>query len=234
MPYMERLTWNGVALHAGNLPGYPASHGCIRLPLEFAKLLFGATSTTTTVVVADRSTADEQTLHPGLLLASANLEGNATLRSLPEPSGQAEWTPEKALSGPISILLSGADRTVYVYRNGVLIGRAAVSIVDPTRALAPGVFVMLEGTDDSPNRFVPGRPGHRWQAVSLPKENGELAAHDAYDRVRMPQTFAKQVYDVLERGTTLMVTDRTATGFTTTPADFTVMATEEPAPPPKR
>ena len=40
MPYMERLTWDGVALHAGNLPGYPASHGCIRLPLEFAKLLF--------------------------------------------------------------------------------------------------------------------------------------------------------------------------------------------------
>ena len=43
MPYMERLTWQGVALHAGNLPGYPASHGCIRLPLEFAKLLFGVT-----------------------------------------------------------------------------------------------------------------------------------------------------------------------------------------------
>jgi hypothetical protein len=36
MPYMQRLTWQGVALHAGNLPGYPASHGCIRLPKEFA------------------------------------------------------------------------------------------------------------------------------------------------------------------------------------------------------
>ena len=53
MPYMERLTWQGVALHAGNLPGYPASHGCIRLPLEFAKLLFGVTTLGTPVIVAD-------------------------------------------------------------------------------------------------------------------------------------------------------------------------------------
>ena len=41
MPYMQRLTWGGVALHAGNLPGFPASHGCIRLPSGFAKLLYG-------------------------------------------------------------------------------------------------------------------------------------------------------------------------------------------------
>jgi len=43
MPFQQRLTWKGVALHAGNLPGFPASHGCIRLPLEFAKKLFEVT-----------------------------------------------------------------------------------------------------------------------------------------------------------------------------------------------
>lgn len=43
MPNMQRLTWGGIALHAGALPGYPASHGCIRLPMEFSRLLFGAT-----------------------------------------------------------------------------------------------------------------------------------------------------------------------------------------------
>src|SRR3546814_12301464 len=41
MPYMQRLTWSGIAMHAGNLPGYPASHGCIRLPLDFAERLYG-------------------------------------------------------------------------------------------------------------------------------------------------------------------------------------------------
>lgn len=43
MPHMQRLTWDGIALHAGHNPGYPASHGCIRLPPAFARLLFGAT-----------------------------------------------------------------------------------------------------------------------------------------------------------------------------------------------
>ena len=43
MPFMQRLTWDGIAMHGGYLPGYPASHGCIRLPLAFAKALFGVT-----------------------------------------------------------------------------------------------------------------------------------------------------------------------------------------------
>ena len=53
MPYMERLTWSGIALHAGQLPGYPDSHGCVRLPKEFSELLFGVTRVGTTVVVAN-------------------------------------------------------------------------------------------------------------------------------------------------------------------------------------
>ncbi|MCE7796970.1 L,D-transpeptidase family protein [Sphingobium sufflavum] len=44
MPYMQRLTWTGIAIHAGHLPGYPASHGCIRLPTAFARRLFGITT----------------------------------------------------------------------------------------------------------------------------------------------------------------------------------------------
>ncbi len=51
MPYMQRLTWGGVALHAGRVPGYPASHGCIRLPEAFAKKLYAITNFSSTVVV---------------------------------------------------------------------------------------------------------------------------------------------------------------------------------------
>src|SRR3569623_1366361 len=53
MPFMQRLTWGGVALHGGQLPGYPASHGCIRLPHDFAKLLYGETRVGTVVVITD-------------------------------------------------------------------------------------------------------------------------------------------------------------------------------------
>jgi lipoprotein-anchoring transpeptidase ErfK/SrfK len=54
MPYMQRLTWYGIALHAGRVPGYPASHGCIRLPRSFAKKLYGMTDYGTSVTVTKR------------------------------------------------------------------------------------------------------------------------------------------------------------------------------------
>lgn len=53
MPFMQRLTWDGIALHAGPLPGYPASHGCIRLPWAFAQKLFALTSLGATVEITD-------------------------------------------------------------------------------------------------------------------------------------------------------------------------------------
>jgi hypothetical protein len=51
MPFMQRLTAYGIALHAGHVPGYPASHGCIRLPWGFAKRLYGMTGSGTTVTI---------------------------------------------------------------------------------------------------------------------------------------------------------------------------------------
>jgi hypothetical protein len=60
MPYMQRLTSKGVAMHGGNLPGYPASHGCIRLPKDFAKLLYGVTELGTPVMITDEVELAEQ------------------------------------------------------------------------------------------------------------------------------------------------------------------------------
>lgn len=60
MPYMQRLTTYGIALHAGHLPGYPASHGCIRLPWSFAKKLYGMTDFTTRVTVTRAPVSLEQ------------------------------------------------------------------------------------------------------------------------------------------------------------------------------
>src|ERR1700753_994209 len=57
MPFMQRLTWSGIALHAGQLPGYPASHGCVRMPESFAQRLFPLTKVGMRVVVAYDDTA---------------------------------------------------------------------------------------------------------------------------------------------------------------------------------
>ena len=67
MPYMERLTWGGVAMHAGNLPGYPAAHGCVRLPLDFARQLYAVTNSGTSVIITDTKSVPGSTAAPGLL-----------------------------------------------------------------------------------------------------------------------------------------------------------------------
>ena len=54
---MQRITWSGVAMHAGVVPGYPASHGCIRLPAGFARQFWGMTRIGSRVVVARRDTS---------------------------------------------------------------------------------------------------------------------------------------------------------------------------------
>ncbi len=64
MPFMQRITWSGVALHAGPLPGYRASHGCIRLPYRFAERLFDLTSVGTRVVIAPSKVDAMRVSHP--------------------------------------------------------------------------------------------------------------------------------------------------------------------------
>ncbi len=67
MPNMQRITWSGVALHAGHLPGYPASHGCIRLYYSFSKWLFGVTEMGTRVIVSRSNPVPKKISHPILL-----------------------------------------------------------------------------------------------------------------------------------------------------------------------
>jgi hypothetical protein len=62
MPFMQRLTWGGIALHAGQIPGHPASHGCVRLPLEFARNLFAVTRVGASVHIIPQSPAPEEAL----------------------------------------------------------------------------------------------------------------------------------------------------------------------------
>ncbi len=66
MPHMQRITWSGIALHGGALPGYPASHGCVRMPFDFAARLFDATRPGLRVIVAPTDVAPIEIAHPAL------------------------------------------------------------------------------------------------------------------------------------------------------------------------
>ena len=58
MPFMMRLTWDGVAMHGGDIPGYRASHGCIRLPMRFSRELFAVAPAVETVIVTDEDVVE--------------------------------------------------------------------------------------------------------------------------------------------------------------------------------
>lgn len=76
MPYMQRLTWDGIAIHAGQNPGFPNSHGCIRVPVDFARKLFEVTGVGTTVMVTDEMAAFAvaANLAPDEVMADARAE----------------------------------------------------------------------------------------------------------------------------------------------------------------
>ena len=127
MPFQQRLTWKGVALHAGNLPGYPASHGCVRLPMEFAKKLFELTPMGGTVVIAGGHSDPVKRPPAGVLapvLAGVTPPPSAILTE----TGTYTWTPQASPSGPVSIIVSTGDQQVVVLRNGIEIGRAKATI----------------------------------------------------------------------------------------------------------
>ncbi|QQO12055.1 L,D-transpeptidase family protein [Bradyrhizobium diazoefficiens] len=80
MPYMQRITWSGVAMHAGVLPGYPASHGCIRMPMAFAVKMWNWTRMGARVIVSPGQMSPQNFSHP--LLAS--------VRVPPQPAASLE------------------------------------------------------------------------------------------------------------------------------------------------
>ena len=189
MPFMQRLTWDGIAMHAGNLPGYPASHGCIRLPAAFAKLLFGVTRLGLTVVITDNPLAPEVVPLPGVLDLAAS-DGHAA------PQGFV-WQPGKAPKGPVTIVVSGRDRRIVVLRNGVEIGSSDVTIdgsVTTTEAFS------LNSIDAG---------GARWMRLPLP---GQVAGASAtmtpaeHGRAHFPEAFRQAILSVLEPGATLLIT----------------------------
>ena len=81
MPHMQRLTWSGIALHGGRLPGYPASHGCVRIPYDFAERLFDATKLGMRVIVAPNDVAPVSIVHPALFQPKPDAGAAAAARA---------------------------------------------------------------------------------------------------------------------------------------------------------
>ena len=202
MPYMQRLTWSGIAMHSGQLPGYAASHGCVRLPYDFSQLLFSTTNRGGTVIIGDDKTpVPRLASNPGLILAPADFTPEMLH---PLKKDDYDWHPERSLEGPITMVISSADQAMYVYRNGDPIGRAAVEIAGGNQ-LGNHVFTMLEGTTGKPSRFTPTHEEARWMRVT--SEGKPVDPDTLASRLRFSPDFADKLANELKPGTTVIVTD---------------------------
>lgn len=230
MPYMQRLTWSGVALHAGRLPGYPASHGCVRMPYEFARKLYAETRTGLTVVVSDEEQFPVTVANPGLV-APVDPQGAPVSDPPLVTDSDTLWRPEASPEGPVTILLTVEDRRISVFRGGIEIGRERFGLRQPDREFGLHVLTMLEPSAVGPLDPVTGQPLPRWLLVAGEQE--DVVSTDQLLRVfDVPVPFLRELQTVVGPGTTLVVTRPAASGATTTDpgTDFTVVAAEEPVP----
>jgi len=227
MPYMQRLTWSGVALHAGRLPGYPASHGCVRMPYEFARKLYSVTKTGLTVVVSDEQEFSRRVAYPGLT-APVHATG-VPVGELPL-AAEFVWQPETAPEGPVTILVTNQDRRISVFRSGIEIGRATFVADDPQRKVTLRVLTLLEPSGVGPFDPATGQAVSRWLMVAGEQED-IVSTSELLAGINVSPDFLAKAATVVVPGTTLVVTQLAASPATTTSAatEFTVVTTEDPA-----
>ena len=196
MPYMERLTWGGLAIHAGNLPGYPESHGCVHVPMDFAKKLYQVTDKGATVLITDQAAAPPAPAQPDLVF----YKKGSPLPLPPPGTPDVAWKPSAAPSGPVCVVFSSADRRIYVYRNGVEIGRVTITGTPAGPPLGDRVYTASAQT----------RPdgSHEWRLLGSLDASPAPDAADLLSQLGIPPDFLAHMREVITPGATLVLTDQ--------------------------
>lgn len=204
MPFQQRLTWDGVALHAGGLPGYPESHGCIHLPYGLAKELFKVTKLGATVIVDEGNSVPMPIAGGNLLLPTDPKTPDPVSSGVTE--GDYEWHPEKSVTGPVTIILSRSDQVAVVMRNGVVIGRSKITMPNTDF----GSHILTLTIDKSGKR--------QWIYVAVPghaDDGGKVLDASVAGQVKFPKPIYDAVSAMLQPGTTILVTQSSVSATTT-------------------
>jgi hypothetical protein len=200
MPYMQRITWSGIALHAGVLPGYPASHGCIRLTNGFAARLWQLTKRGTRVIIAHDDVQPVEITNPHLFkpnvgsgstesrTAAVPADNNMTAAATHEaatlqvpgsvPTGVAS---QKVV--PISVFVSRKLGKLFVRRGFTPLFDVPVKIQNPEQPLGTHVFTAMEFQNEG--------AAIRWTVVSMPQELPRMSTGSAKER----EAPAKQIIE---------------------------------------
>jgi hypothetical protein len=161
-----------------------------------------------TVVIGTDATEPERVAHPGYL-APVKFVGGEPLERQPFATTEEERRhPESAPSGPLSIVLSQGSQRIVVYRNGVEIGRARVTIAGDA-PLMNHALILTDTPSTVADPYVPNAAKYSWLRLGVPGhmgENGTQVDPAAVARIRIPTDFVAKVNAILTPGTTLFVT----------------------------
>jgi hypothetical protein len=217
MPYMNRLTWSGIALHAGNLPGYPASHGCVRLPLDFSEKLFTVTHLGTPVIIAGAASDPWSLTHPGMVLgayAESEFEQiESTLSGKKQPS---DWA-EADIHPIITAVGSSADQKILLLENGNILSEGKLT-VKGGGSVGNHVFV-LKGPHD-------GVKGMEWISISYQPVAGDAPDPEAaiLQRLDADDAFFAQMRAKMHPGMIMILTDAPLDPSTRSGDGFVIMS----------
>jgi hypothetical protein len=191
MPYMQRITWSGIALHAGELPGYPASHGCIRLTNDFAIRLWHLTKRGARVIIAHQDVVPIEITNPHLFVSkpktafgspespaiavadNSNKTATATQAPLMSNVDMQETADTQAAGStpsatapqkviPISVFVSRKLSRLFVHQSFTPLFDVAVKIQNPEEPLGTHVFTVMEPQNEG--------SAVRWTVVSIPEQ----------------------------------------------------------------
>src|SRR4029077_5448141 len=227
MPYMQRITWSGIALHAGVVPGHPASHGCIRLKNDFAIRLWHLTKRGTRVIIAHDDVQPVDITNPHLFKPKAvhgSLVSNAE-----SPEATSLQVPSSAPAGgaskkvvPISVFVSRKLSKLFVRQGFATLFDVAVKIENPEEPLGTHVFTAME--------FQSEGAAIRWTVVSIPEEFPRMSegatkereapvkqtalsvpsadkANAALNRIEIPQDTIERISELLTSASSLIISD---------------------------
>lgn len=223
MPNMNRLTWDGIALHAGKLPGYPASHGCVRLPMDFSERLWTVTHIGTPVIIANSHSDPWELTHPGMVLgAYAEEEFEHAVDGLDGKRHPSDWAATEEY--PVTtVIASTADRKIDLLENSRVVAEGRLSVKASADQLGSHVLV-LKGSHE-------GARGLSWHAISHHERAGRtLGAPGSADDflvagLSADRDFQRALKQHMHPGMVMILTDMPLHPDRRSGEDFVIMAT---------
>jgi len=175
-----------------------------------AEKLYTVTQKGTTVIIADDRSSPRETVHPGLLFPGSTGEPNSPTLT----TGNYLWRPDLAPTGPVTIIISASNGEAFVYRNGVEIGHASVTVPE-TEHIGIQVFTALDKIDAD---------GHReWLAVTAIGDGSKVSVPDLARRSSIPEGFLQKAREVVIAGTTLILSDLPVSPDTQSKPGFNIL-----------